>query len=214
MESDLGIDTVKQAEMFGMIRDSFNISKDESIKIKDFPTLDHVVDFVKSRSPEYKGVDFSAAPAPQPAAAQAAPPQPVMQPAAQTLDGGPLGDIKKKILAIVGEKTGYSEDLIEFDLDMESDLGIDTVKQAEMFGMIRDSFNIPKDESIKIKDFPTLNHVIGFVRDKSPHKFEEVPAQPVPAAPQTAVAQAAPVQAAVTAAAPAGDGLYSFQFFC
>ena len=51
---------------------------------------------------------------------------------------------------------------------MESDLGIDTVKQAEMFGMIRDTFSIPVDESIRIKDFPTLNHIIGFVTSKSP----------------------------------------------
>ncbi|MBN2039385.1 MAG: acyltransferase domain-containing protein, partial [Spirochaetes bacterium] len=142
MESDLGIDTVKQAEMFGLIRETFQISAEENIVIKDFPTLNHVVEFVKSKSPMKFDDAALAAPAPavQTTPAQAAPasvPAAEAQPA-----GGGLNEIQKKIIAIVGEKTGYPEDLIEFDLDMESDLGIDTVKQAEMFGMIRETFRI------------------------------------------------------------------------
>ena len=36
------------------------------------------------------------------------------------------------------EKTGYPVDMLALDLDLEADLGIDTVKQAEMFAAIRD----------------------------------------------------------------------------
>ncbi|MBN2038536.1 MAG: SDR family oxidoreductase, partial [Spirochaetes bacterium] len=152
---------VKQAEMFGMIRETFRISAEETIAIKDFPTLNHVVQFVKDKSP----IKFESAPA------QAAEPaQTVVQPAVHVPESskGELDDIQKKIIAIVEEKTGYPEDLIEFDLDMESDLGIDTVKQAEMLGIIREVFKIPNDENIVIKDFPTLNHVVEFIRSKSP----------------------------------------------
>ncbi len=42
------------------------------------------------------------------------------------------------------------------DLDLEADLGIDTVKQAEMFASVRAAYNIPRDENIKLRDFPTL----------------------------------------------------------
>ncbi|MFH0974431.1 MAG: SDR family NAD(P)-dependent oxidoreductase [Spirochaetota bacterium] len=213
MESDLGIDTVKQAEMFGLIRDTFNIPADESIRIKDFPTLNHVIGFVRSKSPQFAGMPDAAFAAPsvqaQPAAMQA---QSVSAPAA-AVAGAPAGvldDIRKKVMKIVGEKTGYPEDLIEFDLDMESDLGIDTVKQAEMFGLIRETFNIPTDESIRIKDFPTLNHVIGFITSKSP-QFAGIAAAAL-VAPSVQVQPAAiPTQAvAVPAAAVAGvpaDGL-------
>ena len=41
--------------------------------------------------------------------------------------------IKEKVLEIVAEKTGYPKDMLDLDLDLEADLGIDTVKQAEMF---------------------------------------------------------------------------------
>ena len=162
MESDLGIDTVKQAELFGTVRDLFNISRDEDLQIKEFPTLNHVVQFVIDRSPDFRGL----------AAAQASAPATVPAAkisAAPAASDGKMDEVKKKMAAIVAEKTGYPEDLIDFDLDMESDLGIDTVKQAELFGTVRELFDIPREEDIQIKDFPTLNHVLKFVKDRSPH---------------------------------------------
>ena len=74
-------------------------------------------------------------------------------------------EIETKILAIVADKTGYPVDMLEPDLDMEADLGIDTVKQAEMFSEIRESFGIPKQEDLKLSDYPTLGHIIRFARD-------------------------------------------------
>jgi NAD(P)-dependent dehydrogenase (short-subunit alcohol dehydrogenase family) len=53
------------------------------------------------------------------------------------------------------------------DLDLEADLGIDTVKQAEMFASVRAAFNIPRDENLKLRDFPTLAHVIQFAKERS-----------------------------------------------
>ena len=41
--------------------------------------------------------------------------------------------MKERILALVVEKTGYPQDMLDLDLDLEADLGVDTVKQAEMF---------------------------------------------------------------------------------
>ena len=46
---------------------------------------------------------------------------------------------------IVSEETGYPTDLLDMDLDLEADLGIDTVKQAEVFASIRESYDIPFD---------------------------------------------------------------------
>ena len=46
--------------------------------------------------------------------------------------------------------------------------GIDTVKQAELFAQVRETYGIERDDSLKLRDYPTLNHVIGFVRDRTP----------------------------------------------
>ena len=48
-------------------------------------------------------------------------------------------DVAARVLAIVAEQTGYPPDLLDLDLDLEADLGIDTVKQAEVFAAIRET---------------------------------------------------------------------------
>ncbi|HSP36203.1 MAG TPA: beta-ketoacyl synthase N-terminal-like domain-containing protein, partial [Frankiaceae bacterium] len=47
-----------------------------------------------------------------------------------------------RVLSVVAEKTGYPAEMLDLDLDLEADLGIDTVKQAEVFASIRGEFGI------------------------------------------------------------------------
>ena len=74
--------------------------------------------------------------------------------------------MKERILALVAEKTGYPNDMLDLDLDLEADLGVDTVKQAEVFAAIREAYGIARDDNIRLRDFPTLTHVIGFVYER------------------------------------------------
>ena len=76
--------------------------------------------------------------------------------------------------------TGYPAELLDLDLDLEADLGVDTVKQAEVFAAVRERFDVERDENLQLRDFPTLTHVIGWVRDKTG-------IQPATAAPAAAV---------------------------
>ena len=95
--------------------------------------------------------------------------------------------VKERVLALVAEKTGYPVDMLDLDLDLEADLGIDTVKQAEVMASIREAYGIVRDDTIKLRDFPTLARVIQFVHDRIP-EFQATPptstpaAEPVPAA--------------------------------
>ena len=173
LEADLGIDTVKQAEMFAAVREQFGIPREENLRLRDFPTLNHVIGFARDRAP---------APAPAEPAAAAIP---ASAPRADTVTG--------QVVQIVSEMTGYPADLLDLDLDLEADLGIDTVKQAEMFAAVREQFGIPREENLRLRDFPTLNHVIGFARDRAP---APAPAEPAAAqAPATATAGPAAARA-------------------
>ena len=67
---------------------------------------------------------------------------------------------------IVAELTGYPPELLDVDLDLEADLGVDTVKQAEIFAAIREHYGVARDDTLKLRDFPTLTHVIGWIRDR------------------------------------------------
>ncbi len=170
MEADLGIDTVKQAELFGAIRDAYRLPQEEGIQIKDYPTLRKVAGYVASRL-------GGAAPTTQPATKSTEPMEhvsagspdsmahPVPKPNA-TPPAAPSGDVLARLIGLVSEKTGYPTDLLDPNLDMEADLGIDTVKQAELFGAIRDAYRLPQEEGIQIKDYPTLAKVAGYVQSR------------------------------------------------
>jgi NAD(P)-dependent dehydrogenase (short-subunit alcohol dehydrogenase family) len=156
LEADLGVDTVKQAEMFAAIREIYNIPRDENRKLRDYPTLAHVIRFVFEKRPDLTG-------AAQPS--QPKPSQPSPAPVAES--HVTEGAIREKVLDIVAEKTGYPKEMLDLDLDLEADLGVDTVKQAEMFASVRAAYNIPRDENMKLRDFPTLAHVIRFAMERA-----------------------------------------------
>jgi malonyl CoA-acyl carrier protein transacylase len=74
-------------------------------------------------------------------------------------------EIKGFLLALTSEKTGYPEEMLDLDLDLEADLGIDTVKQAELFSAVRTHFGIPRREDLRLADYNTLAKVIEFIQD-------------------------------------------------
>ncbi len=171
LEADLGVDTVKQAEMFAAIREIYNIPRDENRKLRDYPTLAHVIRFVYEHRPDLASPPAATEPSPAASSpALAEPLAPPLAPAQEPASSENLvsdDPIKRKVLQIVAEKTGYPEDMLDLDLDLEADLGVDTVKQAEMFAAVRAAYNIPRDENMKLRDFPTLAHVIRFALDRS-----------------------------------------------
>ena len=217
MEADLGIDTVKQAELFAIMRDTYHIAKQEGVQLKDYPTIRSIIKYALANAGSESAASTApvsapaAAPAPAvtPAPAAAAP-APAAAPKAAALDEA---SVTKEVVAMVAEKTGYPEDMLELDLDMEADLGIDTVKQAELFAAMREHYGIAQQDGIQLKDYPTIRHCIKFVLANAggnvPSAVTAAPAAPVsaPAAQPAVVPAAAPVAPAVTpapaAAAPA-----------
>ncbi|MGB8597129.1 MAG: beta-ketoacyl synthase N-terminal-like domain-containing protein, partial [Candidatus Sulfotelmatobacter sp.] len=211
LEADLGVDTVKQAEVFATIREAYNVPREENRKLRDYPTLAHVIRFVYDKRPDL-AVPISAAakeeigPATTPTAAPEKPAQ-----AATSVQIVSSDSVKDRILALVVEKTGYPVDMLDLDLDLEADLGVDTVKQAEMFAAIRAAYNIPRDENRKLRDYPTLAHVIRFVYEKRPDLAAPVSAvakeQVKPTTPTPPAVDEKPAPIAASAQSIAGDSV-------
>ncbi len=171
LEADLGIDTVKQAEMFAAIRAAYDIPREDNLRLRDFPTLAHAVKFVYDRRPDLKPAASVVAKPAEPVAASTPAPAPVennAEPIPAVVAGPEADSVKETVLKIIAEKTGYPPDMLDLDLDLEADLGIDTVKQAEMFAAIRAAYDIPREDNLKLRDFPTLAHTIQFVYDRKP----------------------------------------------
>ncbi|GIJ71275.1 type I polyketide synthase [Virgisporangium ochraceum] len=99
---------------------------------------------------------------PAPVVAPEPEPRPLSQPLPAPADG-----VAGAVVGIVSELTGYPPDLLDVDLDLEADLGVDTVKQAEVFAAVRERFGVARQDDLRLRDFPTLSHVIGWVRERT-----------------------------------------------
>ncbi|MGB0489583.1 MAG: beta-ketoacyl synthase N-terminal-like domain-containing protein [Candidatus Poseidoniaceae archaeon] len=164
LEGELGIDTVKQAEIMADIRARFSLPIDEDFLLSDHPTLNHMVDYIQ-RMTGGGSEPSTTAPSPSPApAAQPAPaPAPTPAPPAVAPASNDDGSISARLVEVVVKHTGYPEDFIELDQDLEGELGIDTVKQAEIMAEVRAIFDLPVDEDFLLSDHPTLNHFVAYV---------------------------------------------------
>jgi acyl transferase domain-containing protein len=85
-----------------------------------------------------------------------------------------------------------SPDMLDLELDLEADLGIDTVKQAETFAAVREAFSIPRDENLQLRDFPTLE---PRDRVRARQRPDLAPRRPTPAAPLPGAMRPAPAVA-------------------
>ncbi len=156
------MDTVKQAEVFAAVRERFGVERDDTLSLREFPTLAHVIGWVRDKT----GL-------PRPPRRRPPVGCGCVEPAGGGACGGrslrrPSADeVTEAVVAIVAEMTGYPPELLDLDLDLEADLGVDTVKQAEVFAAVRERFGVERDETLSLREFPTLAHVIGWVRDKT-----------------------------------------------
>ena len=163
LEGELGIDTVKQAEIMVDIRQQFNLPVDESFVLSEHPTLNHMIGYIqKMQGGEV--VPVSSSPVVEPES-----PSPASVVETSVADftevSAPVSDenMTQQVIDVVVKHTGYPSDFIELDQDLEGELGIDTVKQAEIMVDIREQFNLPVDEDFLLSEHPTLNHMIGYI---------------------------------------------------
>ena len=210
LEGELGIDTVKQAEIMGDVREIFSLPVDEDFVLSEHPTLNHFVAYIQKMTGGSPSPSVSAPVAPAPAETTPAPAAtPAPTPSAPVVTDS--GDIQPKLIGVVVKHTGYPEDFIEMDQDLEGELGIDTVKQAEIMGDVREIFSLPVDEDFVLSDHPTLNHFVAYIQKMtgdSPSSPAPAEITPAPAAPAAAPQVAETAQPATT---PASSGTRRWQ---
>ena len=199
LEGELGIDTVKQAEIMADIREKFSLPVDEDFILSDYPTLNHMISYIQQMT----GGEHSE-PVPQPPTPVAPAESPVVQDTKPANVAAPViaddASMKSIVVEVVVEHTKYPADFIEMDQDLEGELGIDTVKQAEIMADIRERFSLPIDEDFVLADYPTLNHMMGYIQkmqggtviQNAPVPSSEVkPSSPAPTVADTPAVEAA-----------------------
>ena len=92
-----------------------------------------------------------------------------------------VSEITKQVLAVIAAQTGYETTDLDLEYELEADLGIDTVKQAELFAELRETFNVPDDVQIEMTTAPTIQSLIDWFHTHQASSVTEPAVQSKPA---------------------------------
>ncbi|MBT6540411.1 MAG: KR domain-containing protein [Planctomycetes bacterium] len=136
LEADLGIDSIKRVEIFSALRERrTELPAIPPEQLGSLRTIDSIVDWYTASAPapiESKGPTTTNAPIPSDLVVD--PPKAPLSPT--TVE--PDNSIRQAIVTVVADKTGYPAEAIGTDLDLEADLGIDSIKRVEILSALRE----------------------------------------------------------------------------
>ena len=152
MEADLGIDSIKRVEILGAVQDEIvDLPELDAEQLSQMRTLAEIVNYMHSVvvvNPVNEFVTDS-----QVEIAEAA-----------NNNSLNLDDIEKVMLGVVADKTGYPTEMLELSMDMEADLGIDSIKRVEILGAVQDEIvDLPELDAEQLSQMRTLNEIVTYM---------------------------------------------------
>ena len=141
LEADLGVDSIKRVEILSATTERApGLPKINAAKMATLRTLREIVAHLR---------EHLAHTAPPPAAKTAA------------VDTAALTQL---MLAVVAEKTGYPPETIGLDLDLEADLGVDSIKRVEILSATTERApGLPKLDAAKMATLRTLRQIVAYL---------------------------------------------------
>ncbi len=140
LDADLGIDSIKRVEILSALQD--RLPEAPAIGPDQLGSIHSLRDIVA-----FLGAG-PAAPAPAPAVVPAS--------------AGP--DVSGVLLAVVSEKTGYPAEMLELDMRLDADLGIDSIKRVEILSALQD--RLPEAPAIgpdQLGSIHSLRDIVAFL---------------------------------------------------
>ena len=151
LDADLGIDSIKRVEILSALQDRLaGLPSIEPERLGSFRSLRAIVEFLGQAPHDHEqpvAMSKSSAPGPE---------------------GDPSGAIARLLVDIVAEKTGYPSDMLELDMRLDTDLGIDSIKRVEIFAALQD--RLPGCRSAgaeEIGGMGTLREIVAFLAEPS-----------------------------------------------
>jgi acyl transferase domain-containing protein len=163
LESDLGIDSIKRVEILAAMQEKVpGLPEVKAADMAALRTLGHIVTFLERSVPPAAAAPAAAPPAP-PVPAQAERTIAKVATAVPT-NGKPghNGDLKEHLLAVVAEKTGYPAEMLRLEMELESDLGIDSIKRVEILAALQERVpDLPEVKAAELAALRTLGHIVA-----------------------------------------------------
>ena len=73
--------------------------------------------------------------------------------------------ILREVAAMYAEALEYPEEVFTESVELEAELGIDSVKQTELLGRLSEKYNLPpRPADFRLSNYSTLGKVVDFVQ--------------------------------------------------
>src|SRR5208283_823113 len=160
LDDDLGIDSIKRVEILSALQD--RLPEAPAVKpehLGALRTLRRIADFLAQQP-----AGQEAASPPSGVTIHASRNGDVYRPAAACTASAPALGVAEVLLQIVAEKTGYPVEMLELDMQLDDDLGIDSIKRVEILSALQD--RLPEAPAVKPEHLGavrTLRQIIDFL---------------------------------------------------
>jgi malonyl CoA-acyl carrier protein transacylase len=156
LEAELGIDSVKQTELLARVAEVYRLPpRPPEFRLADYDTMGRVVDFVHTAL-------SAAAAAPAPACAAPIVEAPARGSAPDTVIG--RRDLFGELAAMYAAALEYPVEVFTEQVELEAELGIDSVKQTELLARAADTYGLPpRPPEFKLADYGTMAKVVDFI---------------------------------------------------
>ena len=197
IEADLGIDSLKRVEIVSAFQEAFpnlpELSMEELAE-RELRTLQQIIDYMHTLLPSNQSSEAITSYNPSPSAAivssgTASGTQETLLALSSPVSESALSleRAQNQLLAIVSNKTGYPVEMLEMDMDIEADLGIDSLKRVEIVGAFQEaSPDLPElsMEELAEAELRTLGQIADYMRSlrlsKKKDPIRKMPAQILP----------------------------------
>ncbi len=161
IESDLGIDSIKRVEILSAMEEAIpNLPPVSPELMGTLKTLGQIVAHLSNGSPLVGNET------------------PITGNETEQIIAPTQTDnrIKETLLATVGRLTGYPEEMLDMDMDIESDLGIDSIKRVEILSAMEEAIpNLPPVSPELMGTLKTLGQIVAHLSNGSPLVGNETP---------------------------------------
>ncbi|WP_168566904.1 type I polyketide synthase [Crateriforma spongiae] len=173
LEAELGVDSIKKAQIIGELADWSGMKLDlAQMKLSDYTTLGDILNLYS----QHFGQPDCGQPAVTAAVAPAASPPSVTDavaiPSASAAIVSGRGSLSQSVSSLmvdfVVDQTGYSPDIVDMQADLEAELGLDSIKKAQLLGELQEQYDLSGLDlgQLKLSDFPTLGSIRDFVLEQ------------------------------------------------
>ncbi len=171
LEGDLGIDSIKRVEILSSVDERApHLPKVDRARLSALHTLAEIIAYLAPTASDTAPVIPAKAGIQANAGVTATPLDPGMRRDDEAFD------LPALLLSVVAEKTGYPVEMLALDMDLEGDLGIDSIKRVEILSSVDERApHLPKVDRARLSALHTLAEIIAYLSGTA----TVIPTQPV-----------------------------------